>query len=199
MKSPMKRFSNLFALLTCTLVACDCDYVPPSDDETGTTGTMGDGDGDSDGEQPPCPGLPLDWPSGEPIGCKPLGCVLDDGGRLTCVAAMYVAPGHWGDFAISPSAGPIAGEAPWNEWPYNADAGTWEDAEYVGQGVVCGTFAFNTAELEAGAVGGPPFVEISCTDWTAGWFTTARVLLTEQGPVVEPEQPEIQPFDLHVL
>jgi hypothetical protein len=159
MKSPMKRFSNLFALLTCTLVACDCDYVPPSDDETGTTGTMGDGDGDSDGEQPPCPGLPLD----------------------------------------SPSAGPIAGEAQWNEWPYNADAGTWEDAEYVGQGVVCGTFAFNTAELEAGAVGGPPFVEISCTDWTAGWFTTARVLLTEQGPVVEPEQPEIQPFDLHVL
>lgn len=161
-------------LILTLLSACTDDgFTDLTDDEAGETGFDG---------VLPCIDLPDDFPSAE-VDCRALDCEIAAGpdAKLMCSAVLSIPEGQAADFALITSS-PGATELSWNELPWNAEAGSWENAEMVGIGTTCGYFNINTATILPGH-DGARFVELVCS---GSGFATSRVYLTDDGPLIAP-------------
>jgi hypothetical protein len=159
-------------LYTTTMGLCGCTEDPlDGNDEAGETGF--------DGELP-CVDLPADFPNAE-VDCRALNCSISDDRdrKLVCSAVLHTPDGEPADFALATSS--PGGELHWNELPWNAEAGSWENAEMIGIGTTCGYFAINTATILPDFQG-DRYVELVCA---GGSFNTSRVHLTLDGPVAD--------------
>lgn len=173
---PMKRPTLLLIII---LTAC----AEPEFDGLGSD--TGDELGDSPCAEQSCE-PPARWdPNG--FDCALFDCVQDfddPDGEIVCSAVVQADGGHWLDFAIST---PTTGDLSWNELPWDADAGAWEDADLIAPGGdSCGTIRFNAEAIAPDPnTPGERYVDLVCTDWTAGVFTTSRVYLTPYGPITQ--------------
>ena len=109
--------------------------------------------------------------------CEATACWLD-GTVLHCDAIWSLPDGHRGSFAIG-----TPGDQPWNELPYNANAGDWEDADYQGgDASACGHVSVDTAMIEP-REDGERSVLLICDDVTMHRFEVHRIRLTDAGPL----------------
>jgi hypothetical protein len=169
-----------------------CDHGLPCDLDTFGVATSGetesgDGDGDpgdGDGDGDSCPFVPDGWPPA-PVACRVLSCwqdMADPDGPIDCEAIIHVEAGHPGQLSISGSG---SGQFSWNEAPWNVDGGTWEDADFVGSGSECGWISLNSAAIGPDSMN-ERYFDLICDDFSLGLFSSSRVYLTPNGPIVEP-------------
>ena len=168
---PRATLFALFALGACTDVPAPCD-----DDDAGTTTSPGD---------PLCPDdLDPGWPGEAPVDVLAFDCYQapSDTQRVTCYVAMFLEVGHPGDLAVEVSGIGVVG---WNENPWNAEAGPWENAALVGGGggLDCGAVSINGAAVHENA-NGDRYFDIVLTDDSLGLYTSQRIRLTDGGPVI---------------
>ena len=110
--------------------------------------------------------------------CEATACWFE-GTVLHCDASWSLPDGHRGDFAIGTPS-----NQPWNELPYNADAGAWENADYRGgDSSACGHVSIDTALIQPH--GGERSVLLICDDMTMHQFEVHRIRLTDAGPLIE--------------
>jgi len=115
-------------------------------------------------------GCDPDYVALEPVPCEPAACQIISCEQLSsgiaCQFSFSVEIGHWAEVSFQLSE---AGELGWNELPYNADAGLFEDAKLVGEGQSCGIV---TLDQEAA---GHDLI-MTCTDWTEGTFSVSNAM-----------------------
>lgn len=138
----------LSLVIACACLACDIDTVCVSGgDDVGT-------------ECPRAGATSLDVDN--TIDCEIRSCEVDSTLRARCEFAIWIPDGDVGEIGVRLPGG---AELPWNELPWNADAGAFEDPFVVGEGVMCGSFSLTLTEPTV------EYIEISCTNWTASGFT----------------------------
>jgi hypothetical protein len=133
------------ALLLLILTACDDTVCIPTDDEAGGPALTCDVD----------VGITID----KPVDCMILGCNVDRANHATCSFVLWLPEGEDGEIGIRLAGG---SELPWNELPWNLEAGAFEDSYLIGEGTMCGGF-----ELDLPAEWS--YIEMSCTNWNDGF------------------------------
>lgn len=111
------------------------------------------------------------------IGCNVIACAIsgEPEAPMICEVEIDLEPGHLVDFAIESSG---FGALPWNQLPWDVEAGEWEQADYVGVGSECGIVSLNTAAIVADT-SGERWIDVVCEDVTAGAYASTRVYLSD--------------------